>query len=147
MSILVGSDPTWGTWGCFRSTFGNMSADVTATTHNVEHNSGFYSVSDERGLIHYDPANRIWFIYQPTFTGYSSGGNFNFILDLAYVYGVIPNRVQEYCEGGYVLLTNTVPANSYFIMDNRTFTASGQPSDVGGEGPILELGVHFERFL
>ena len=123
-----------------------MSADVTTNAHNVEHNSGFYSVSDERGLIPYDPFNRIWFIYQPTFTGYNSGGNFNFILDLAYVYGVIPNRVQEFCEGSNVLLTDTVPPNSYFTMDNRAFTASGQPTDVGGNGPILDLGVHFERF-
>ena len=146
MSILVGSDATWGTWGCFRSTFGNMSADVTATTHNVDHHSGFYSVSDDRGLIPYDPANRIWFIYQPTFTGYNSGGNFNFFLDLAYVYGVIPNRVQDFCIGANVLLTNTVPPNSYFTMDIRTFQASGQPTDVGGFGPILELGIHFEAF-
>jgi hypothetical protein len=123
-----------------------MSADVTATTHNVEHHSGFYSVSDERGLIPYDPANRIWFIYQPTFTGYNSGGNFNFFLDLAYVYGVIPNRVQDFCIGANVLLTDTTPASTTFTMDNLAFTAGGQPSNVGGEGPILELGIHFEAF-
>jgi hypothetical protein len=125
-----------------------MTADVTATAHNVDHHSGFYAVADERGLIKYDPANRIWFIYQPTFTGYNSGGNFNFYLELAYVYGVIPNEVQEACTdiGGDVQLTDTIPASTTFPMDDRAFTAGGQPSDVGGIGPILELGVKFESF-
>jgi len=142
MSILVGSDPLWGTWGCFRSTFGNISPDVTTTAHNVEHNSGFASNGSD--WIHYDPANRIWFIYQPTFTGYSSGGNFNFYLDQAYVYGVIPEEVQDACIGGEVDLTS---ASSTFTMDAYAFTAGGQPSGVGGTGPIIELGGNFYSFL
>jgi hypothetical protein len=129
------------------TTDGDPDTDVTVTAHSVDHHSGFYSVSDDGGWIPYDPFNRIWFVYQPTFRGYNSGGNFNFFLDLAHVYGIIPNRVQDYCLGSNVLLTDTVPPNSYFTMDNRTFEASGQPTDVGGFGPILELGGHFARFV
>jgi hypothetical protein len=143
MSALVGDSALYSTWGAFRSTFGNISADVTANTHSVEHNHGFKSSATGSGWIKYTPINRVWFIYQPTFTGYNSGGNFNFYLDLAYVYGVIPNEVQTECIGQSVDLTG---ASGTFAMDASAFTASGQPSGVGGTGPIISLGSKFTSF-
>lgn len=133
--VVIGADGTYAsTWGALRCTFGNMAQDYSASTHDVTYNSGFMS-SEGNGLIRNDPyVMRVLFYFQPLFTY----DGFNFKLENADLYGLIPDDVRDELIGENV--TVTAGSGPFAITIDAFTLAIGQSVTVGGGGPIVSIG-------